>query len=84
MFGEIASRAAADTVVTGHTDTVGTLSYNDTLSLDRATKVRALLVARGLKPDSVNVAGRGERELLVQTPDETSEPRNRRVEITVR
>jgi len=84
VFGEIASRAAADTVVTGHTDTVGTARYNDTLSLDRATTVRGLLIARGLKPDSVTTVGRGERELLVQTPDETPEPRNRRVEITVR
>jgi len=30
------------------------------------------------------VAGRGEREPLVTTEDEVAEPRNRRVEITVR
>jgi outer membrane protein OmpA-like peptidoglycan-associated protein len=84
VFGEIASRAAADTVVTGHTDTIGSNAYNDGLSLERATAVRTLLVARGLKLESISVAGRGKRELLVQTPDETREPRNRRVEITVR
>jgi OOP family OmpA-OmpF porin len=84
VFGEIASRAAADTVVTGYTDTVGTSPLNDALSLDRATAVRNLLIERGLKPDSVVAAGRGKRELLVATPDETPEPRNRRVEITVR
>jgi outer membrane protein OmpA-like peptidoglycan-associated protein len=84
VFGEIANRAAADVVVTGHTDTAGTHSYNDALSLERATTVRAMLVERGLKPDSITVAARGKRELLVPTPDETHEPRNRRVEITVR
>lgn len=84
VFREIASRAAADTVVTGHTDTVGTQSYNDSLSRERAVAVRELLVARGLRAETIGVAGRGERELLVATPDETREPRNRRVEITVR
>jgi outer membrane protein OmpA-like peptidoglycan-associated protein len=84
VFKEIASRAAADTVVTGHTDTAGTDAYNDALALNRATVVRALLIARGLKPDSVTVAARGKRELLVATADQVHEPRNRRVEITVR
>jgi flagellar motor protein MotB len=31
----------------------------------------------------LQVSGRGERQLLVQTPDETAEPENRRVEITI-
>jgi peptidoglycan-associated lipoprotein len=84
VFREIAGRAAADVVVTGHTDTFASHAYNDALSRERATTVRALLIARGLKPDSVAVAARGKRELLVPTPDNTHEPRNRRVEITVR
>jgi len=84
VFKEIAGRAAADVVVTGHTDTVGTDAYNDDLARGRATTVRALLVARGLRPDAVETAARGKRELLVATPDQTHEPRNRRVEITVR
>jgi outer membrane protein OmpA-like peptidoglycan-associated protein len=84
VFREIASRAAADVVVTGHTDTFAPNAYNDALSLERAEAVRALLIARGLKPESITVAARGKRELLVQTPDNTHEPRNRRVEITVR
>lgn len=84
VFREIASRAAADTVVTGHTDTVGAQAYNDNLSRERAIAVRELLVRRGLNAASISVAGRGERELLVSTQDEAREPRNRRVEITVR
>jgi hypothetical protein len=34
--------------------------------------------------EQVSVAGRGEREPIVPTEDEVAEPRNRRVEITVR
>jgi outer membrane protein OmpA-like peptidoglycan-associated protein len=71
-------------VVIGHTDRVGTLEYNDKLSLKRADVVRAALVAAGVPPGQIDIAGRGEREPAVATPDEIAEPRNRRVEIMVR
>jgi OmpA-OmpF porin, OOP family len=80
----IASRPAPELTVAGHTDTVGTVQFNDALSLRRAERVRALLIARGIAPDSINAIGRGKRELRVPTPDGTPEARNRRVEITVR
>ena len=84
VFTEIAKRKAAEIVVTGHTDTMGELTYNDKLSLERAKSVSKLFVGRGLAPDSVIAVGRGERELLVPTKDQVPEPKNRRVEITVR
>lgn len=84
VFLEAKRRKVAEVVVTGHTDTMGDGAYNDTLSLQRAKAVSKLFVAGGLTPDQVIAAGRGERELLVQTADNISEPRNRRVEITVR
>jgi outer membrane protein OmpA-like peptidoglycan-associated protein len=84
VFGDIKRRAAADIAVTGHTDTVGNLTANDALALERAHKVRILLLGRGLPPGDVIAAGRGERELLVRTGDNVDEPRNRRVVITVR
>ncbi len=84
VFREIAKRKAAEIVVTGHTDTMGELTYNDKLSLERAKAVSKLFVARGLAPDSVIAVGRGQRELLVPTKDQVPEPKNRRVEITVR
>jgi outer membrane protein OmpA-like peptidoglycan-associated protein len=52
--------------------------------MKRATMVRALLADAGLDPTSVELASHGEAALLVQTPDDTYEPRNRRVEITIR
>jgi len=84
VFGEIKRRRAAEIVVTGHTDSFSSSSYNDSLSLQRAEAVRKMLIARGLPADSVSAVGRGKRELLIPTPDETREPRNRRVVITVR
>ena len=80
----IASRPAPELTVAGHTDTVGNDQFNDALSLRRAERVRTLLIGRGIAPESISAIGRGKRELRVPTPDNTPEPRNRRVEITVR
>ena len=84
MFAELAKRPAAEISVIGHTDTVGSIQFNDKLSLQRAERVRQLLMARGIVPGSISIAGRGEREPLIPTQDEVQEPKNRRVEISVR
>jgi outer membrane protein OmpA-like peptidoglycan-associated protein len=84
IFAEIARRPAPDIVVIGHTDRVGALLYNDALSLRRAERVRDELRKLGIPRVRIAIAGRGEREPLIQTEDEVSEPRNRRVEISVR
>ena len=68
----------------GHTDTVGELVYNDHLSLQRADMVRARLIQLGGVATRISTAGRGERELAVETPAEIHEPRNRRAELNVR
>ena len=70
--------------VIGHSDTVGKPDLNEALSLKRAQAVAELLKGRGLKVDALTVESHGERNLLVPTPDETPEPRNRRVEISIR
>ena len=83
IVDEIARRPAPEIVVIGHTDRVGAVPYNDTLSLRRAERVRDELVKVGIAADRIRVAGRGEREPLVPTADEVAEARNRRVEINV-
>jgi outer membrane protein OmpA-like peptidoglycan-associated protein len=70
--------------VTGHTDTVGSAESNERLALDRAEAIRAELLRVGLDRDLIEVRSHGETELLVPTPDNTDEPRNRRVEVKVR
>jgi len=70
-------------IVIGHTDTSGSAATNNELGLRRAQAVGDLLVAAGLAASSVEVVSHGEGDPLVRTPDETSEPRNRRVEIEV-
>jgi outer membrane protein OmpA-like peptidoglycan-associated protein len=84
VFVDVQQRKSPEIVVTGHTDTMGDPSYNDTLSLERAKAVSKLFVAHGFPAAAISVAGRGQRELLVQTAANKPEPLNRRVEITVR
>jgi outer membrane protein OmpA-like peptidoglycan-associated protein len=80
----LAARPAPEITVTGHTDALGSDAFNDALSLRRAERVRTLLVGRGVDPGRIVAAGRGKREPRVPTPDGVPEPRNRRVEITIR
>jgi outer membrane protein OmpA-like peptidoglycan-associated protein len=73
-----------EVVIIGHTDTMGDKKSNVALGLKRAMRVRNILVEAGLPPATVDVTSHGEADLLVKTRDNTPEPRNRRVGITVR
>lgn len=84
IHSALAEYAAPELVVIGHTDRVGALAANDTLSLLRAEVVRELLVTEGFARETISVIGRGEREPAVPTEDEVEEPRNRRVEVKLR
>jgi len=84
VFTELKGRPLPDIVVIGHTDTVGTMVYNDQLSLSRAERMREMLIELGIPPERIQARGRGEREPLIPTADDVREPRNRRVEINVR
>ena len=77
-------RPAVDVSVIGHTDTAGKGALNEALALKRANAVADLLKQRGIKVLALAVESHGERNLLVKTPDNTPEPRNRRVEISIR
>jgi outer membrane protein OmpA-like peptidoglycan-associated protein len=77
-------RPAPDVLVVGHTDTTGSPASNFELGLRRAMAVRVMLIGAGLDERAITVTSHGESQLLVITPDGTREPRNRRVQITVR
>lgn len=80
----VKDRPFPEVVVRGHTDTTGSATQNFELGLKRANRVRSLLVERGVDADAIQVISHGESELLVPTADDVFEPRNRRVDITVR
>lgn len=84
VLAEIKSREGADIQIVGHTDTTGDGPLNDAVSAKRAESIRSLLAEKGVDVGITRTAGRGERELRVQTDDEVDNAENRRVEIIVR
>jgi outer membrane protein OmpA-like peptidoglycan-associated protein len=84
ILAAVASRKVPDVAVIGHTDTTGSAAANYRLAMTRAQTVRGILVKAGLDGSLVEVESHGERSLLRKTADNTPEPRNRRVEITIR
>jgi len=71
-------------ILSGGTDTLGSAARNLSLSVSRAEAVLEGLIARGIPVDRLQVAGRGETDLNVETDDSVAEARNRYVEITWR
>jgi adhesin transport system outer membrane protein len=80
----IKSRHSTDISIVGHTDLTGTPKYNMDLSLRRARRVANLLVSMGVDRAIIEIDYFGQEKPIVVTPPGVPEPRNRRVEITVR
>jgi len=84
IYRSFIERQAPEIFIVGHTDTLGSKKHNLKLSLKRAEKVRQSLIQLGVPAESIHLTGKGEEELLIQTPDNTKQPKNRRVDINVR
>ncbi len=69
--------------IIGHTDSTGSDAFNDRLSVERAQAVREYLVAHGVSPARIQIAGHGEREPIASNDTEAGRAANRRVEIYV-
>ena len=71
-------------VITGYTDTSGTVEANQRLSELRAETVARELVKLGALWADIEFSGHGELRLVRPTPDGAAEAHNRRVTIDVR
>jgi len=68
--------------IEGHTDTVGSPEYNRALSERRAQAVVSYIESKyGVESSRLQAVGMGDQGLLVSTPAQTPEPRNRRVQV---
>ena len=70
--------------VNGYTDSSGTPTYNQGLSVARAKVVMAELVRDGVPASAIVIMGYGETHPLVPTGANVREPQNRRVEIIIK
>lgn len=69
--------------VVGHTDNVGSATYNNQLSQDRAMSVARELVANGTSASRIMVSGRGFYEPIATNTTAAGRAENRRVEIVI-
>jgi outer membrane protein OmpA-like peptidoglycan-associated protein len=76
------SKDRAKLVIMGHTDTVGSAASNQALSDARARSIASWFKKKGVKIP-IYAQGYGESDLKVETPDETENAANRRVDYRV-
>ena len=70
-------------IAVGHTDAVGSDSYNQKLSVRRSESVKAYLVSKGIEKNRVYTEGKGEKQPVADNKTSEGRAKNRRVEIEV-
>ena len=70
-------------IAVGHTDSVGTDTYNQKLSVRRAEAVKAYLVSKGIEKNRVYTEGKGEKQPVADNKTSEGRAKSRRVEIEV-
>jgi len=70
-------------LIEGHTDSIGSDSYNLDLSQRRADAVRGFLLQNGLGPERMTIQGYGESYPVASNDSDAGRQQNRRVELVV-
>jgi OOP family OmpA-OmpF porin len=70
-------------IAVGHTDSVGSDSYNQRLSIRRSEAVKSYLVSKGVEKNRVYTEGKGEKQPVADNKTSEGRAKNRRVEIEV-
>ena len=70
-------------IAVGHTDSIGTVEYNQKRSVRRAEAVKAYLVSKGIEKNRVYTEGKGEKQPVADNRTAEGRAKNRRVEIEV-
>lgn len=69
--------------VVGHTDSRGSVAYNQGLSERRANSVRNYLIQQGVRASLINAYGEGELNPIATNDTAAGRQENRRVQVTV-
>jgi len=77
----LSSQPNTEIRIIGHTDSTGSDSINDPLSVNRAASARDYLVARGVDGRRIQIDGRGSHEPIADNNTERGRAQNRRIEI---
>ncbi len=69
--------------IVGHTDSIGSEAYNQSLSERRAASVRDYLIAKGIDASLIEARGMGESMPVAGNDTQQGRARNRRVEVAI-
>ena len=69
--------------ITGHTDSIGSMEYNDRLSVARANGIGLYLTNKGIELSRISCTGKGSSEPVALNSSEVGRQRNRRVEFSL-
>jgi outer membrane protein OmpA-like peptidoglycan-associated protein len=81
---KIRETKSRDVSVSGHADATGSKEVNKRISLGRAKEVVDLLTGGGVILSIIEITYHGSENPAVPTPQGVAEPRNRRVEISIK
>ncbi len=70
-------------IAVGHTDSIGSDTYNQKLSIRRSEAVKSYLVSKGVEKNRVYTEGKGEKQPVADNRTADGRAKNRRVEIEV-
>lgn len=79
----LARNPGSEVLIVGHTDNVGSDTYNMDLSQRRAESAAGYLTSQGVARGRVRTAGRGETEPIASNATESGRQANRRVEVAI-
>ena len=70
-------------IAVGHTDSIGSVAYNQKLSERRAAAVKTYLVTKGIDPNRIYTEGKGKSQPVADNKTAAGRAKNRRVEIEI-
>ena len=82
FLASLAGAKVSGISVVGHTDSIGSDAYNQTLSEKRAVAVADYLVGKGVPAAAIQAAGKGESQPVADNGSKAGRAANRRTEVT--
>lgn len=83
LVSKMSGLAVEVIIAVGHTDSIGTVEYNQKLSERRANAVKTYLVSKGVEKNRIYTEGRGEKQPIASNSTAEGRAKNRRVEVEV-
>lgn len=82
FLAKLAGAKVSSITIVGHTDSVGSDTYNQGLSERRAAAVADYLVSKGVPAAAIQASGKGETQPIADNKTKAGRAANRRVEVT--